>query len=101
MPKMTMREELEMLRREVEELKRQQQEEAVAEKTGPVEEAEALIRQKLEAAGDKVDEIRGEMKDQLEELADTLKSEYEHLSPVAAVFLFALGVVFGRVISSK
>jgi len=100
MPKMTMREEIEMLRREVEELKRQQ-EEAVQEETAPDEGAETLIRQKFEQAGDKVEEIKDEMKEQLEELADTLKQEYEHLSPVAAVFLFALGVVFGRVISSK
>jgi ElaB/YqjD/DUF883 family membrane-anchored ribosome-binding protein len=100
MPKMTIREELEMLRKEVEELKRRQAE-AEKDEPSPAGDAETLIHQKLEQAGEKVSEITDEMKDQLEELADTLKKEYEHLSPIAAVFLFALGAVFGRAISSK
>ena len=100
MPKMTMREELEMLRKEVEELKRQQ--EGGDEKGQlPAEDTETPISHGLELAGEKVGEITDEMKEQLEELAGMLKKEYEQLSPVAAVLLFALGAVFGRAISSK
>ncbi len=100
MPKMTIREELEMLRKEVEEL-RQKQQEAVGDEQLPLGDAEAIGRPKLDQAGEKIGEIKEEVKEQLEELAELLKKEYESLSPVAAVFLFALGAVFGRAISSK
>lgn len=97
MPKMTIREELEMLRKEVEELKQKQE----ADDQLPTGDVGEFVHLKLEQAGEKIGEIEGEVKEQLEELAELLKKEYEHLSPVAAVFLFALGAVFGRAISSK
>ncbi|HDK38339.1 MAG TPA: hypothetical protein ENG92_04915 [Thiolapillus brandeum] len=100
MTKMTMQEELEMLRKEVEELK-QHQEQAETESRDDFSDAEALIREKLEQAGEKAEELKEEVMEQLHDLMELLKSEYENVSPVAAVLLFALGAVFGRAISSK
>ncbi|WP_457673300.1 hypothetical protein [Thiolapillus sp.] len=99
MARTTLREELEMLRQEVEELKRLQSRSPV-EESGPAS-AEALFWEKLEQAGEKAGELRDELKDQLHELAGELKEEYDNLSPAAAVLLFALGALFGRSLASK
>jgi predicted transcriptional regulator len=94
---MTIREELEMLRQEVEELKRRQSRQEETVSAGP----EELFWQRLEQAGEKAGELKDEVKEQLHELAEQLKDEYESLSPAAAVLLFALGAMFGRSLASK
>ena len=105
--KMTMHQELDMLRLEVEELRKQKD---VQEKK---EREEALKAEKIQAlekkeSKEKVEEIMttlGEAKtdatEGIHELLDTIKKDYENLSPVAAVVLFALGAAFGRALDTK
>jgi glucosamine 6-phosphate synthetase-like amidotransferase/phosphosugar isomerase protein len=100
--KMTMHQELDMLRKEVEEFRKQKE---AQEKN---ERAEALKVEKVQAeemkkGKEKAKEIlesvgkaKTDAKEGIHELLDSIKKDYENLSPVAAVVLFALGAAFGR-----
>ena len=97
MENMTMQQELEMLRAEVEIL-RQDKEKEVAEQQESGEQEQSSSRRAVDLR-EKAEMIEEEARDQLQELLATLKKDYEDISPVTAVLLFALGVAFGRSIS--
>lgn len=104
---MTMHQELGLLRLEVEELRKQKevQEKREREEALKAEEIQAL---EMEEAHDKAEDImttlgeaKTDAKEGIHELLDTIKKDYENLSPVAAVVLFALGAAFGRALDTK
>ncbi len=99
-----MHEELEVLRKEVIDLKRQR-EEAIAEAQKMNTSKEAKNKETRDIAIKKIKEnaahAEENLHENLSELIETVKSEYNTLSPVAAILLFALGAAFGRAISSK
>ena len=105
--KMTMHQELDMLRAEVEELRKQKEvqekkerEEALkAEKTQTQEMKK--VKEKAEEIMESVGEAKTDAKDGMHELLHSIKKDYENLSPVAAVVLFALGAAFGRALDTK
>jgi len=107
MAKMTIYKELDMLREEVETLRKQK---AAREKAEAVEEKKEQEIEKREIAGakEKAEEIMASLnegktdaKKALNQLMDTIKQDYENLSPTSAIVLFALGVAFGHALSSK
>ena len=57
---------------------------------------ETMPEEKAEEIMETVGGVRDEAKDGLHDLLDSIKKDYENLSPVAAVVLFALGAAFGR-----
>lgn len=104
MEKITMHQELEMLRKEVEDLKKQKEEaEIEAQKTKELEEAESKEIEEtiVEEIKEDATEAKENLHENLNELIEAVKNDYETLSPVAALVLFALGAAFGRAISSK
>ena len=107
MAKMTMHKELEMLREEVETLRKQK---VAREKEEALEEKKALETEQLEInkAKNKAEEIMASLdegktdaKEALDQLVETIKKDYENLSPTSAIVLFALGAAFGHALSSK
>jgi hypothetical protein len=48
-----------------------------------------------------VEEGKVEAKEALNDLLETIKKDYENLSPTSAIVLFALGAAFGHALSSK
>jgi 23S rRNA pseudoU1915 N3-methylase RlmH len=107
MAKMTMHQELDMLRAEVEELRKQKEERERIERAEAIK-AEEAEQQEIEEAKEKAEEImesleEGKMdaKETLSQLLDTIKKDYENLSPTSAILLFALGAAFGHALSSK
>ncbi len=107
MAKITMHKELDMLREEVELLRQQnatQAKEAVA-KEKKEQEAEnkdiAKAKEKAEEIMTSLNEGKTDAKETLDKLMDTIKNDYENLSPTSAIVLFALGAAFGHALSSK
>ncbi len=107
MAKMTMHQELDMLREEVEMLKKQKvqrekEEQAEALKIQKAqEEVISEAQEKAQELMDSVDKGKMDAKDALKHLMDTVKQDYENLSPTSAIVLFALGAAFGNALSSK
>ena len=105
--KMTMHQELEILRAEVETLKKQEIQKEKEEKAEALKEEkanEAVIEETQEKAKelmDTVDAGKMDAKDALNSLLETIKHDYENLSPTSAIVLFALGAAFGSALSSK
>jgi len=107
MEKMTMHQELEMLRKEVEAFKKQKAEQEKLERQQALE-AEKLQEQEIVEAEEKAEEIMGSLeeseldaKEALKQLVDTVKNDYKNLSPTSAIVLFSLGAAFGNALSSK
>jgi len=107
MAKMTMHQELDMLRKEVEELKKQKK---AAEQEARAKALEAEKEQKEERteAESKAKEImttleegKVDAKETLDQLLESIKNDYKNLSPTSAIVLFALGAAFGHALSSK
>jgi predicted RNase H-like HicB family nuclease len=48
-----------------------------------------------------LEEGKTNAKEALDQLLDTIKKDYENLSPTSAIVLFALGAAFGHALSSK
>ncbi len=102
-----MHQELDMLRKEVETLKKQKAEEEKkkrleaqkAEKEKALEIAEA--QEEAEEIMHSIEEGKMDAKETLDELLNTIKKDYENLSPTSAIVLFALGAAFGHALSSK
>ena len=92
MAKMSMAEEKKFLREEVERLKKEDAQSAPEE----VEEDAAL-----DALVDGVHNMEGEIEEKVHELVDRMKDDYENMSPVTAVAIFAVGALFGRIFLSK
>ncbi len=92
MAKMSMAEEIKYLREEVERLKK----EDVESNSEEVEEDAAL-----DALVEGVHNIEGEVEEKVHELVDRMKEDYENMSPVTAVAIFAVGALFGRIFLSK
>ena len=92
MAKMSMAEEIKFLREEVERLKKEDTQSAPEE----VEEDASL-----DALVDGVHNIEGEIEEKVHELVDRMKDDYENMSPVTAVAIFAVGALFGRIFLSK
>ncbi len=92
MAKMTMAEEIKFLREEVERLKK----EDVQSRLDEVEEDSTL-----DALVDGIHDIEGELEDKVNALVERIKDDYENMSPVTAVAIFAVGALFGRLFLSK
>jgi len=107
MAKLTMHQELDMLRTEVEALKKQKAQREKVEKV-EAKKAEKAREKELLEAEEKAAEImqsleEGKMdaKETLHHLMDTIEKDYNNLSPTSAIVLFALGAAFGHALSSK
>lgn len=102
-----MHQELKMLRKEVEALQQQaaqrkQQEQLQAKKDARAQEQEFTeARKKAEQIMASVESGKTEAREVLHELLQTIKEDYENLSPTSAIILFALGAAFGHALSSK
>ena len=48
-----------------------------------------------------LNEGKTDAKEALNQLMDTIKTDYDNLSPTSAIVLFALGAAFGHALSSK
>ena len=92
MAKMSMAEEIKFLREEVERLKK----EDVQSTPEEIEEDIAL-----DALVEGVHNIEGELEEKVHEIVDRMKDDYENMSPVTAVAIFAAGALFGRIFLSK
>ena len=107
MAKMTMHKELDMLRKEVEELRKQKIKTQKEEETAHLEVKEkedkeiAEVKDKAEEIMNSLEEGKTDAKEALNQLVGSFKKDYENLSPTSAIVLFALGVAFGNAISSK
>jgi len=107
MAKITMHKELDMLREEVELLRKQNaaqaKEAAAIEKKEQVAEQKEIAeaKEKAEKIMTSLDEGKTDAKEALDQLMDTIKNDYENLSPTSAIVLFALGAAFGHALSSK
>jgi uncharacterized membrane-anchored protein YjiN (DUF445 family) len=107
MAKMTMHQELEMLRQEVETLRKQKEAQERKEHEEAIE-AQKLQEEEQEEMEEKAEEIltsiqegKVEAKEVFSDLLQTIKKDYENLSPTSAIILFALGAAFGHALSSK
>lgn len=89
---MSMAEEIKYLRAEVERLKKEDMENMVEE----IEEDTSL-----DALVDSVHNMEGELEDKVHELVERMRDDYENMSPVTAVVIFAAGALFGRIFLSK
>ncbi len=92
MAKMSMAEEIKFLREEVERLKKEDVQSAPEE----IEEDAAL-----DALVEGVHNMEGELEEKVHEIIDRMKDDYENMSPVTAVAIFAVGALFGRIFLSK
>lgn len=92
MAKMSMEEEIRYLREEVERLKKEDAQHSPKE----LEEDETL-----DALVDGVHKIEDELNDKMHEITERIKEDYENMSPVTAVAIFAAGALFGRIFLSK
>jgi len=92
MAKMSMEEEIRYLREEVERLKKEDATNSQPE----LEEDETL-----DALVDGVHKIEDELNDKMHEITERIKEDYENMSPVTAVAIFAVGALFGRIFLSK
>ena len=107
MKKLTMHEELEMLRQEVEQLRKDKELREEEEMVKLLEEKETK-KIEISKVKNKAEEIVCSIKEKKEDttevfstLVDTIKKDYDNLSPTTAVLLFALGALFGSSLSSK
>ena len=107
MATMTMHQELDMLRIEVEALRKQKEERekeerVEAQKAEKVREMELLeAEEKAEEIMESLEEGKMDAKETLHHLMDTIQKDYDNLSPTSAIVLFALGAAFGNALSSK
>jgi preprotein translocase subunit Sss1 len=85
MPNNNIHQELQELRAEIEDLKREKQE---------TENIKIIDKKDIENS-------INIFKDNITEVFETLKKDYKNISPVTAIGLFTLGVIFGRTTSSK
>ncbi len=92
MAKMSMAEEIKYLREEVERLKKD-------DIQNSPEESEVDIS--LDALVDGVHDMEAELEEKAHELVERMKEDYENMSPVTAVAIFAVGALFGRIFLSK
>ena len=107
MAKMTMHQELDLLRKEVEELKKQKVAQEKEERLKAKKEEEKKVlevaeaEEKAEEIMESLEEGKIDAKETLDQLLLTIKKDYENLSPTSAIVLFALGAAFGHALSSK
>lgn len=92
MANMSLEEEIKFLREEVERLKKEDAKNNVKE----FEEDETL-----DSLVDGVHKIEDELNDKFHAIAERIKDDYENMSPITAVAIFAAGALFGRIFLSK
>ncbi len=92
MAKMSMAEEIKYLREELERLKKDERQNDIDE----IEEDSTL-----DALVDGIHDIEGELEQKVNALVERMKDDYENMSPVTAVAIFAVGALFGRIFLSK
>ncbi|MCJ7765062.1 MAG: hypothetical protein MUP09_03895 [Thiovulaceae bacterium] len=92
MANMSLEEEIKFLREEVERLKKEDAKNSREE----FEEDETL-----DSLVEGAHKIEDELNDKFHAIADRLKEDYENMSPVTAVAIFAVGALFGRIFLSK
>ena len=102
-----MHKELDMLREEVETLRKQkvarEKEEALEAKQAQAKEEEEIeeAKEKAEEIMTSLEEGKTDAKEAMNQLVETIKQDYENLSPTSAIVLFALGAAFVHALSSK
>ena len=107
MKKLTVEEELIMLREEVEKLTKEKELREEQERVRVLEEEEkreieiAKVKEKGQEIVDSIKETKTDTQEALNTLVDSVKKDYDNLSPSSTVLLFALGALFGSFISSK
>ncbi len=89
---MSMEEEIASLREEVERLKKED------ESSVQVAEQEEVG---LDTLVEGVQNLEGDVELKAEELLARIKDDYENMSPLTAVAIFAAGALFGRIFLSK
>ena len=92
MVKMSLEEEIASLRAEVERLKKEDK------ASVQVTQEEKLS---IDALVEGVQNLEGDVELKAEELLARMKDDYENMSPVTAVAIFATGALFGRIFLSK
>jgi ElaB/YqjD/DUF883 family membrane-anchored ribosome-binding protein len=92
MAKMSIEEEIKFLREEVERLKKEDAKNSIEE----FEEDETL-----DSLVDGVHKIEDELNDKFHAITERIKDDYENMSPITAVAIFAVGALFGRIFLSK
>ena len=92
MEKMSMAEEIKFLREEVERLKK----EDIVNSSEEIEEDISL-----DTLVEGVHDMEAELEEKAHEIVERMKEDYENMSPVTAVAIFAVGALFGRIFLSK
>jgi len=102
MKKMTMHQELDLLRKQVNDLEKEKKE-YIALRQQEEEKSKQQNQKYIDEAEEKIEEIVSSIKEgevEVEEvftkLFDSLKDDYEKISPLSAIVLFALGAAFGH-----
>jgi ElaB/YqjD/DUF883 family membrane-anchored ribosome-binding protein len=88
MTEMTMQQELDMLRKELEELKKKK-----LSNSGDIKKN---IEEKAKELKDSTVKIKDHVKDNLDGWTDIVKHDFTNISPITAVLIFAAGVILGR-----
>ncbi len=97
---MTMQQEIELLREEVQKLKAGSKEIVAAGDSNVGEDGDGTEKS-LSSVKGMLEHVEDDVKEQMHELVDVLKKDYDAVSPVSVVLLFAAGVLFGRILSSR
>lgn len=107
MPKVSMHKELEMLREEVETLRKikaTHEKEVALQKKREEEAQEQEVVEVQETAEEiitSLQEGKEDVKEGLNELLHIIKHDYENLSPTASIIIFALGTIFGHALAKN
>ena len=64
------------------------------------QEIENLKEQKVQKK-ESIEDYKSDIQDNMNELLETIKKDYADMSPVTAIGIFALGVIFGRFSSNR
>ena len=92
MATLSMEEEIALLKEELARLKEDKVRQSAEE-----QEIDSTLDTLVESVTDFDDEIQG----QAQEILERMKDDYESMSPVTAVAIFAVGALFGRLFLSK
>jgi len=92
MAALSMEEEIALLKEELARLK-----EAKVQQSS----ADQEVGNTLDALVEGVADLEGDIEEQAQEILARMKDDYENMSPVTAVAIFAAGALFGRLFLSK
>jgi len=92
MAALSMEEEIALLKEELARLKEAKVQESSADQE---------VDETLDALVEGVADLEGNIEEQAQEILARMKDDYENMSPVTAVAIFAAGALFGRLFLSK